>query len=76
VNQIEYQVEVLFSGNCFDFFTHITCNKATKALIVSGWGVGIVWECVMRGAGKNIEEVTQSPYSWIHSNAPYIEVQE
>lgn len=48
-------------------------HKATEALLASGWRVGIVWECSMRGAGKNIEGVAQSLASWLRSDAPFIE---
>ena len=32
-------------------------HKTGEALRASGWRVGIVWECALRGAGKNIEGV-------------------
>jgi DNA mismatch endonuclease (patch repair protein) len=51
-------------------------HKVTEALLSSGWRVGIVWECAMRGAGRNIEDVTQSLSDWLRSNAPFIEEQE
>lgn len=47
--------------------------KATKTLLANGWRVGIVWECAMRGASKNIEGVAQSLDVWLRSNAPFIE---
>lgn len=48
-------------------------HKATEALIADGWRVGIVWECAIRGAGKNIEDVAQRLTDWLRGNAPLIE---
>jgi len=48
-------------------------HKVTEALLASGWRVGIVWECAMRGQGKDIEGVAQSMADWIHSNVPFVE---
>lgn len=42
-------------------------------LLASGWRIGIVWECALRGAGKNIEGVAQSLADWLRSNIPFIE---
>lgn len=49
-------------------------SRATDALLADGWRVGIVWECVLRGAGKNIEVVAQSLAEWLRSDTPLIEV--
>jgi len=49
-------------------------NQAKEALLASGWRVGIVWECALRGAGRNIEGVAQSLGDWLRSDAPLIEV--
>ncbi|MDH5857822.1 MULTISPECIES: very short patch repair endonuclease [Pseudomonadota] len=49
-------------------------SRATDALLVDGWRVGIVWECALRGAGKNIEGVAQSLAEWLRSDTPLIEV--
>ena len=51
-------------------------NRAREALLANGWRVGIVWECALRGAGKNIEGVAQSLADWLRSDAPLIEVRE
>ena len=48
-------------------------HKATEALVADGWRVGIVWECAIRGAGKNIEDVAQRLTDWLRGNAPLIE---
>ncbi|MEN3033122.1 very short patch repair endonuclease [Chromobacterium amazonense] len=51
-------------------------KRAKEALLANGWRVGIVWECALRGAGKNIEGVAQSLADWLRSDAPLIEVRE
>ncbi|WP_112185430.1 DNA mismatch endonuclease Vsr [Ralstonia sp. GX3-BWBA] len=51
-------------------------NRAIEALRANGWRVGIVWECALRGAGKNIEGVAQSLAEWLRSDTPCIEVRE
>lgn len=48
-------------------------HKATEALFASGWRVGIVWECAMRGKGKSIEFVVQKLADWLRGNTQYIE---
>lgn len=34
-------------------------NRTRTALITAGWRVGVVWECAIRGAGKDLEGVTR-----------------
>ena len=48
-------------------------QKARQALLTSGWRVGIVWECAVRGTGKDIEGAAQSLANWLRSSAPFIE---
>jgi DNA mismatch endonuclease (patch repair protein) len=48
-------------------------HKAKEALIAGGWRVGIVWECAIRGADKNIEDGAQRLTEWLRGNAPIIE---
>jgi DNA mismatch endonuclease (patch repair protein) len=55
--------------------TRVTDTNAREALLASGWRVGVVWECATRGAGKNIEDVTQSLSIWLQSSAKLIEVE-
>lgn len=52
----------------------INDNRNRDALLANGWRVGIVWECALRGAGKNIEGVAGSLADWLRSDAPLIEV--
>ena len=49
-------------------------SRAKEALLADGWRVGIIWECALRGAGKNIEGVAQSLAEWLRSHTPLIEV--
>lgn len=48
-------------------------QKVREALLASGWRVGIVWECAIRGASKNIEAVAQSLADWLRGSTPFIE---
>lgn len=47
--------------------------RARKALVAAGWRVGIVWECAIRGAGKDLGEVTRRLADWLHSDEPFME---
>lgn len=47
--------------------------KACKLLLDDGWRVGVVWECALRGAGKNIEGVAEGLAQWLRSDDPYTE---
>lgn len=51
-------------------------GRTKEALLAGGWRVGIVWECALRGAGKNIEGVAQSLADWLRGNSSFIEVRE
>ena len=51
-------------------------NRAIEVLQANGWRVGIVWECAMRGARKNIEGVAHRLADWLRSDTPLIEVKE
>lgn len=51
-------------------------SRAREALLAIGWRVGIVWECALRGAGKNTEGVAQSLADWLRGDTPLIEVTE
>ena len=47
--------------------------KAREALLASGWRVGIIWECAVRGSGKNIEAIRKNLAGWLQGNAQFIE---
>jgi len=51
-------------------------NRAKAALLADGWRVGVIWECALRGAGRNIEGVAQSLAEWLRSDTPLIEVRK
>ena len=42
-------------------------QKAREALLAAGWRVGVVWECAIRGAGKDIEAVASRLGKWLRS---------
>jgi DNA mismatch endonuclease (patch repair protein) len=46
----------------------------TQALLAAGWRVGIVWECSIRGAGKNIEDVINKISEWLRSDQTLMEI--
>ena len=52
----------------------IECNrandrKAVDALLGSGWRVYVVWECAVRGAGKDIEGVVRRLGAWLRCDS-------
>lgn len=47
--------------------------RTRVALIDAGWRVGVVWECAIRGADKDVEGVTRRLGDWLRSNAPFVE---
>lgn len=49
-------------------------HKALTTLLAEGWRVGIVWECALRGANKNIEGVAKSLADWLGGDAPTTEL--
>jgi DNA mismatch endonuclease (patch repair protein) len=48
-------------------------QKARDALVAAGWRVGVVWECAIRGAGKDVEGVALRLAEWLNSDSPFIE---
>ncbi len=48
--------------------------RAISALKASGWRVGVVWECALKGRGrKPLSDVIESCASWLRSDAPNFE---
>ena len=47
--------------------------KAREALRATGWRVGIVWECAIRGADRDIENVSRCIRKWLRSDRPFME---
>jgi DNA mismatch endonuclease (patch repair protein) len=48
-------------------------DKVQAALLASGWRVGVVWECALRGANRDVERVLQRLVEWLKSDAPSFE---
>ena len=48
--------------------------KKREALLVDGWRVGIVWECALRGKGKNVDDVAQRLSDWLHTQVSLIDI--
>lgn len=48
--------------------------KVRKALKKAGWRVGIVWECALRGAGKDTGNITRRMCNWLHGDKPSMEI--
>ncbi|AUS41339.1 very short patch repair endonuclease [Ralstonia solanacearum] len=49
-------------------------QKAREALLADGWRVGVVWECAIRGAGKDLESVARHLGEWLRSEEKEAEV--
>lgn len=49
-------------------------SKAREGLLAAGWRVGIVWECSIRGRGKNIENVASCLAAWLRSEKNFVEI--
>lgn len=48
--------------------------KVTQALLDAGWRVGTVWECALRGRGRDIPGVVEGLAVWLRSGLPNIEL--
>jgi len=48
--------------------------SARQSLRAAGWRVGIVWECALRGANRNIENVTRQLEQWLHAQTEEVEI--
>jgi DNA mismatch endonuclease (patch repair protein) len=50
-------------------------SRAVEALSTSGWRVGIVWECALKGRSRRpLESVIDSCAAWLKSDAPHFEL--
>ena len=49
-------------------------KKTRTALLALGWRVGVVWECAIRGAGKDMDVIACRLSNWLHSEETVIEV--
>ncbi|MDD3801263.1 MAG: DNA mismatch endonuclease Vsr [Desulfuromonas thiophila] len=48
--------------------------KALQKLQSSGWRVCIVWECAIKGAAKDIQEIPKIIARWLKSNKRMLEI--
>ena len=49
--------------------------RAIAALEASGWRVGVVWECALKGRSrKPLSDVIESCAAWLRSDAPNFEM--
>jgi len=48
--------------------------SARQSLRAVGWRVGIVWECALRGADRNIENVARQLEQWLHTETAEVEI--
>lgn len=48
-------------------------EKSRDLLIKSGWRVGVIWECAIRGAGKDVEGVADRVGAWLRSESTCFE---
>ena len=48
-------------------------QKVRESLIEAGWRVGVVWECSIRGAGKDIDSVTHRLGEWLRGDCVFWE---
>lgn len=51
-------------------------SKAIDTLLAKNWRVCIIWECSIRGAKKNPEEVIDTVINWLTGNEIFLEVRE
>ncbi|WP_118183820.1 very short patch repair endonuclease [Paraburkholderia phosphatilytica] len=50
--------------------------KAVTALREQGWRVGIVWECALRGANRDIEGLAQRLVDWLKGDDARFEARQ
>ena len=51
-------------------------QNVTEALISAGWRVGVVWECAIRGKGRDIESVSHRISDWLRGSTLLLEVSQ
>lgn len=49
-------------------------RRAIDSLLTEGWRVCVVWECSVRGAGKDIDGLVQRLADWIGGAEPFMEI--
>lgn len=48
-------------------------KRAMTALLASGWRVAVIWECTIRGKGKDVDGLIKGVSNWLQSNKVYWE---
>ncbi|GAB1254795.1 very short patch repair endonuclease [Desulfovibrio falkowii] len=43
-------------------------RRVREELLAAGWRVGVVWECALRGAGRDLEGVANHLAHWLYGN--------
>jgi DNA mismatch endonuclease (patch repair protein) len=51
-------------------------TEVLQALASAGWRVGVIWECAMRGADKDLVRLTDEMARWLRSNRKRLEIKE
>jgi len=49
-------------------------HRAVQSLRAAGWRIGIVWECALRGANRNVDNVARQLERWLHGQENEVEV--
>lgn len=50
--------------------------ESRAELFAVGWRIGVVWECALKGANKDIESLVQSITDWLRSIESFKEYRE
>jgi len=50
--------------------------RVIRALQDAGWRVGVVWECAMRGADKDLDQLTERTVRWLRGTRNHLEIKE
>lgn len=53
---------------------HKRDQKNTQSLTSLGWRVCVVWECAIKGAGRDIDKVIRRITDWINSDKSMLEI--
>ena len=48
-------------------------QKARSVLLNMGWRVGVVWECAVRGAGRDNDRVARRLSNWLRGEESFVE---
>lgn len=48
-------------------------QRTMAALLAGGWRVAVIWECAIRGKGKDVDGLIRSVSNWLQSDKKYWE---